>query len=88
MTTRGRGKQAEMDRWMDSLAHGGHDGLDGCVRDASAGKTKKNTKTKTKTSSNINFFIIMLIRQEQIRLRRTRMGNQLDRYLLSARMQH
>ena len=69
---------------MDSFAHGGHDGLDGGVRDASAGKTKTktNTKTNTKTKSDINLFIIMLIRQEQTPLCRTRTVNQLVRYIL------
>ena len=45
---RGGGKPDAMDRRMDPFAHGGHDGLDGGVRDASAGKTKTNTNTKTK----------------------------------------
>ena len=35
---RGGGKQAAMDRRMDSFAHGDYDGLDGGDRDASAGK--------------------------------------------------
>ena len=44
---RGGGKPDAMDRRMDTFAHGGHDGLDGGVRDASAGKTKTNDKRQT-----------------------------------------